>query len=111
MTNFITAILKFISDMLSERGKTSSMRVMGFIALFFGGMIGLYGTHRAFSVMTSGSELNQCLIGLSILCGVFVGAAVGGKAWQKRTELKNDALAKDGPVEKLKELLEPTKKE
>jgi hypothetical protein len=52
---------------------------MAFLALFAGIVIAVYGLY-----------MNRDMIGLSALCGVFVGAAFGGKVSQKILE-KSDS--------------------
>lgn len=51
------------------------MRVMSIASLIVGSVIGAYGVY-------SGKDMNS----LSVLCGVFVGAAFGGKVGQKFAE-------------------------
>ena len=67
----------FIKLMFSESGEVSTMRVMCVVALIVGAAIGIYGIVES-----------KDLTGTSMLAGVFVGAAFGGKAWQKVSELK-----------------------
>ena len=71
--------MSFFRDLLSEDSKLSSLRVMGFVALFAGVGIAAYGLY-----------MNRDLVGLSALTGVFVAAAFGGKVSQKILESKSD---------------------
>ena len=71
--------MSFFRDLLSSDSKLSSLRVMAFLALFAGIAIAVYGLY-----------MNRDMIGLSALCGVFVGAAFGGKVSQKILE-KSDS--------------------
>lgn len=67
----------FIKSMFSEGEVISSMRVMSFFSLGFGGIIALYGMYK-----------NMNLTEVSMLAGVFVGSAFGGKVAQKMQEIK-----------------------
>lgn len=66
-----------LKSLLSEQSEISAMRVMSFISLLIGGILAVYGMYKGVSI----SEL-------SILCGVFVGSAFGGKVLQKIQEVK-----------------------
>lgn len=65
----------FFQKTLSENTTISSLRVMSFLSLFTGMIIGLGGLY-----------LEKNLGEVSMLCGVFVGAAFGGKVGQKYAE-------------------------
>ena len=69
----------FLKSCLSQDSSVSSMRIMSFIALFAAIGVTAYGMYRAFN-----------LTELSLLVGVFIGAAFGGKAYQKKIELDKD---------------------
>ena len=71
---------EFIQELLAENGKVSSIRAMAFIALMFGGVIAMYGiTHP-----------NPDYSGITLLAGMFVGAAFGGKVMQKCVEVDGE---------------------
>jgi len=67
--------MEFLRRLLSHGGGISTMRVMGFWSLAIGSLLALYGVYKGLN-----------LLELSALCGVFVGAAFGGKVAQKRVE-------------------------
>lgn len=69
--------MKFIRDLFSENGSVSMMRMLSLISLLLAGWIAVRGL-----------ETHADLSGLSMLCGVFVGAAMGGKVMQKSFEVK-----------------------
>lgn len=71
--------MNWIKLLLSEKEGVSSMRIMAFMSLILGGGIAIFG------VVT-----NKDLSDLSILVGVFVGSAFGGKAAQKFAETKSE---------------------
>jgi uncharacterized membrane protein YiaA len=75
--------MEWLKSLLSENSTVSAMRVMAFIALFIGAGL-------AFAGMYAGKDLNA----LSVLVGVFVGAAFGGKMVQKFAEVKSDSTKK-----------------
>ena len=64
-----------IREMLNPNSDVSSMRVAMFILIFAGIIIAIVG-------LVKGVDLG----GLGILCGVFVGAAMGGKSLQAFSE-------------------------
>lgn len=63
------------SKLFSENSEVSMMRVMSMLSLSAGIVIGAYGLCT-----------NKDMSALSMLCGVFVGAAFGGKVGQKFAE-------------------------
>lgn len=67
----------FILNLLSEESKISSMRLMSLISVLSATGIAFYGISKG-----------QPLDALSILCGVFLGAAFTGKVGQKFAETK-----------------------
>jgi hypothetical protein len=71
-----------IRELCTSGSGVSSMRVMSFIALGFGGMIAVVGL-----------AMRVNLTELSLLSGVFVGAAFGGKVGQKFAEVRRDSPA------------------
>jgi hypothetical protein len=64
-----------IKSALSEKDKISTMRIMSLFSLLVGAGIAIYGIYE-------GKDLG----GVAEICGVFVGAAVGGKVTQKYAE-------------------------
>jgi hypothetical protein len=68
-------MIEWLQKLFSENSTVSSMRFMGFIALLLGGVIAI-----------GGLIMRVNLTELSILVGVFVGSAFGGKAAQKFAE-------------------------
>lgn len=64
-----------LKKLLSEESGVSAMRIMAFISLGLGGVIAV-----------AGLIMKVNLTELSILVGVFVGSAFGGKAIQKFAE-------------------------
>ena len=72
-------MMGWLKLLISEKEGVSAMRIMAFTSLLIGGGIAIFG------VIT-----NKDLTGLSVLVGVFVGSAFGGKAVQKFAELKNE---------------------
>lgn len=67
-------------SMFSESSDISSMRVLSFLSLVMGGIIATVGMYKQVE-----------LSGLSMLTGVFVGSAFGGKVMQKFAEVKEAA--------------------
>lgn len=67
----------FLKSMFSEGSEISSMRIMAMISLLIAGGLAVAGMYKGVSATE-----------LSILCGVFVGAAFGGKVGQKFAENK-----------------------
>jgi uncharacterized membrane protein YiaA len=61
-----------------DASSVSAMRVMSMLSLFFGMIIAIIGLYR-----------NADLNGLSLLVGIFITSAFGGKAIQKRFEKPN----------------------
>lgn len=68
--------MKILLAILSEKSDVSSMRLMSILALLLAGYIAVRGL-----------ETRSDLSGLSMLCGVFLGAAFGGKVIQKHVEV------------------------
>lgn len=66
---------EYLKKLLSEESGVSAMRLMAFVSLFLGGGIAI-----------AGLIMKVNLTELSILVGVFVGSAFGGKAVQKFAE-------------------------
>lgn len=64
--------------MISNSPLVSSMRVMGIFSLLVGAFLAIAGMYKGLN-----------LLELSALCGVFVGAAFGGKVAQKKIESDN----------------------
>jgi hypothetical protein len=69
-------IKEFLGKLISDSSDVSAMRVMAFTSLLTGIGLAIGGLYR-------GSDLSQ----LSVLVGVFVGAAFGGKVTQKFAEM------------------------
>lgn len=69
---------QFIKEMFSETGNISMIRVLSFICVTTAAVI-------AFHAISVGSDLSAT----SVLCGVFLGAGIGGKVAQKVSELKD----------------------
>lgn len=69
---------KLIREILSEKSPISCTRLMSIIALIISGYIAVVGLQK-------GTDLS----GLAMLCGTFLGAAFGGKVWQKSIEVKS----------------------
>ena len=68
-----------LNQLLSESGSISCMRVMSLLSLCVGAFIAIYAEI---------AEINQLNSALPVV-SVFVGAAFGGKAWQKYSEVSN----------------------
>jgi len=64
--------------LFAESGSVSMMRVLSLITTLAAIAIALWGLY-----------LGRDLSGLSILTGVFLSAAFGGKVWQKSLEVKS----------------------
>ncbi len=79
----------FLRQMLSASGVVSCMRVMSMVSLFAGIGVAFYGLH-------DGVEPT----GLSMLAGVFVAAAFGGKVAQSKYEPVMKAGSVPGDVVK-----------
>ena len=72
-----------IKGLLSSDAKTpSAMRAMSFVSLLGGTALAFYGLYK-------GIDPEK----LAWLCFVFVGSAFGGKAFQKKFEMKSPAEA------------------
>lgn len=67
--------MSFIRDLLSESGSISAMRVMALICVLAAVGVAMFGLKEK-------SDVGQ----ISILCGIFLGAAFGGKVGQKFAE-------------------------
>ncbi len=72
--------MSFIKELLNEKSKTSSMRIMSFISLFTAVGIAIAGICKTYPDYS----------GLSILCSVFLSAAFLGKIGQKSVEVKSE---------------------
>lgn len=68
-------MMDFLNRLLSEENRISSMRLMAILSL-------LTGSGIAFTCIFKGIPLSDA----SPTIGIFVGAAFGGKAWQKQIE-------------------------
>lgn len=78
--------MKYIlKALLSESSSVSSMRVMSLLCCMAGISIALIGLLKA----------NPDYVGLSALCGTFLGIAFTGKAVQKQVELSNKKAVDD----------------
>lgn len=66
---------QFIKEMLNESGTVSSVRFMALACVACASACAFYGLY-------SGKDLT----GVSVLCGVFLSAAFGGKIMQKKFE-------------------------
>jgi Na+(H+)/acetate symporter ActP len=73
----VSRIGDWLEALFSEQSKVSSTRVMSFISLLIGGYLAIHGL-----------DVKSDLVGLATLVGVFVGAAFGGKVWQKKIEVE-----------------------
>lgn len=69
-------MMELIRAMFSEEAQVSSMRVMSFLSL-------LAGVGIAFYSFTSGCKVTEA----TTMVAIFVGAAFGGKVWQKYAEI------------------------
>lgn len=69
----------FLIRLISAKSDISSMRVMSLMSVIAAIVLAFHGINRG-----------QPLDSLSILCGVFLGAAFGGKVGQKVVEVKQD---------------------
>lgn len=69
--------MKFLKELLSDRGAVSSMRVMSLLSLVIAGYIAVRGL-----------ELHADLSTLAMLCGTFLSAGFAGKVFQKNIEVK-----------------------
>ena len=77
---------QFLLDLLSEQSKISTMRLMSL-------MCALAAIGLAFYGIDKGQQLDA----LSILCGVFLGAAFGGKVSQKAFERAANSASDNAP--------------
>jgi len=75
--------MNIMMRLLNERDSLSMMRFLCLISMIIAGLIAFIGLIR-------GSDL----VGLSALCGVFITAAIGGKAVQKNIEIKAQNIEK-----------------
>lgn len=69
---------EFLLALFSESGSISMIRVLSFICVLTAAFIALHAINK-------GSDLNA----VSVLCGTFLGAGIGGKVAQKITEAKD----------------------
>ena len=68
--------MEFLKRILSQNHETSCMRLMSLISLTVGSLL-------AFGTLIKGDNLNNS----ASVIGIFVGAAFGGKVWQKYAEV------------------------
>lgn len=68
---------QFLIDLVSENSKISTMRVMALLCVLAAIGLAAYGIHE-----------DKSMDGLSMLVGVFLGAAFSGKVMQKSRESK-----------------------
>lgn len=69
--------MNWFKMLFSEEEGVSCMRIMSMLSLFF-----------AFAIAVVSLYLKEDLTKVAILCGVFVGPAFAGKAYQKSLETK-----------------------
>lgn len=69
----------FLKQILSENGTISSVRFMAITCVFSAAACAFYGIYT-----------NKDLVSVSVLCGVFLSAAFGGKVGQKFAENKSE---------------------
>lgn len=69
---------KWWMELLAEKGSVSMTRFLSLICVLSASAMALYSVHK-------GSDLNA----VSLLCGTFLGAGIGGKVAQKVVEVKN----------------------
>lgn len=67
--------MSFFQKLLSESGDVSCMRLMSLLSLLVGAALALYCLHKGTDIA-----------GATPVISVFVGAAFGGKVWQKYAE-------------------------
>lgn len=79
--------MKFLNQLLSDKGSVSSMRVMSLSCVLTAIMIAIIG------LMKPAVDYS----GLALLCGTFLGAGFGGKIAQKKSELP-DQVPPSGPA-------------
>lgn len=72
--------MKFVNQLLSNKGIVSAMRVMSLLSLATAIAIAFYGMSKAVIDYS----------GLTLLCSAFLTASFGGKVMQKRTEVTAD---------------------
>ena len=70
--------MKFLRDLLSDSGRVSMMRLMSLLCCLAAIAIAIIGLNRP----------TPDYSGLSLLCGAFLSAAMGGKIAQKSIEAK-----------------------
>jgi len=70
-------VKSFLLTLFSDTGGVSMMRVLSLICVTTASGIAIHA-------ISTGSDLNAT----SVLCGVFLGAGIGGKVTQKITEAK-----------------------
>ena len=68
--------MRFIGQLLSDKGSVSSMRVMSLVSVFAAIGMAFYGMSKA-TIDYSG---------LTLLCSAFLGAGFTGKVMQKKSE-------------------------
>lgn len=71
--------MKLLLALLSESGDISMMRLLSLICVITACIIALHSVIK-------GSDLNAA----AVLCGVFLGVGIGGKALQKISESKSE---------------------
>ena len=69
---------QWLKDLFSDSGSVSMVRVLSLICI-------LTASGVAIHAVSVGSNLDSA----SVLCGVFLGAGIGGKVAQKAVEVKN----------------------
>lgn len=72
-------MIEFLRNLFSENGSVSAMRVMSLICIFASCGIAIYGLNRPVIDYS----------GLTLLCGTFLSAGMGGKVLQKSQEVKS----------------------
>jgi hypothetical protein len=72
--------MNFFKKLLSENNEVSCMRLMAIISLFVGSSIAYIALYKNCDLTSSAPTIS-----------IFVGAAFGGKIWQKYAEVKKDA--------------------
>lgn len=70
--------MNFLFKLFSEKNEVSCMRVMSMLSLLVGSAVAFY------------SQYKNCDLGAATpVISIFVGAAFGGKVWQKYAENKD----------------------
>ena len=72
-------MIRFFLEMMSEKSKVSLTRFVTLLCVLTAIFIAIYGTLHSMDLSS-----------LSVLCGVFLGAAFGGKVSQKFAENKSE---------------------